>query len=73
MKSTFTLGLLTAFALGHETFALELPEQTPPTDGDEVGRITVRSGGLHGYIGCSAERPLHAAGYGAGIGFYTAI
>lgn len=30
-------------------------------------------GGLHGYIGFTAERPPAAAGYTAGMGFYSAV
>lgn len=42
-------------------------------DQTQVGRITSHSDGLHGYIGCHAERAPEKDGYNAGVSFYTAI
>lgn len=63
MKYFLTLGLM-ALISGHTAHA---------ADDTGVGRVTAHSGGLHGYIGCHANRPPSSAGYGAGISFYTAI
>ena len=37
------------------------------------GEVTEHSNGLHGYIGFSAARPPAGGGYGAGVGFYSAV
>jgi hypothetical protein len=64
IKTTFTFSWLAVFALGHAAFAAE------PAD---AGHVTAHSDGLHGYIGCHANRPPHPNEYGAGISFYSAI
>ena len=73
MKSSFALFSITAFALGDAVLAADSPTQTPAADKATVGEVTPHSGGLHGYIGCHANRPPQSAEYGAGISFYTAI
>ena len=37
------------------------------------GTVTAHSGGLHGYIGFTAERPPAQSEYSAGMGFYSAV
>lgn len=73
MKSTFILGSLAAFALGVAALAADAPDKTHAADPADVGRVTTHSDGLHGYIGCHAERPSKTAESTAGISFYTAI
>ncbi|MEO6788173.1 MAG: hypothetical protein ABI318_18775 [Chthoniobacteraceae bacterium] len=73
MKSTFTLGWLAAFALGQAALAADLPNQIAVATDASPGHVTAHSGGLHGYVGCRANRPPQSADYGAGISFYTTI
>ncbi|RYG38451.1 hypothetical protein EON81_03615 [bacterium] len=45
-----------------------------PQDGQiKAGQITSHSDGLHGYIGCHAEKAPGKAGFNLGVSFYTAI
>lgn len=65
MRFTLTHALAALFLFSQPAFAAD---QKP-----KAGEITSRSGGLHGYIGCSAVRPPIPTDYGAGISFYTAV
>lgn len=47
--------------------------QADGADAGSAGKVTLHSQGLHGYIGFRAAPPPAESGYGAGMGFYSAI
>jgi len=49
----------------------ETPRTTLPDS--QLGVVTARSGGLHGYIGFGHERHPPKSAYSAGMGFYAAV
>lgn len=61
MKTSLIFRMLIPFIMGSSLSAAD------------VGKITAKGGGLHGYISCQANRPPATAEYGAGISFYSAI
>lgn len=77
IKSGVLLGGFNAVGLqkssAQEKSGPEATAISDPQDQPQVGHITAHSDGLHGYIGCRAERAPDKAGYNAGISFYTAI
>lgn len=73
MIYSFVLSCLMALALGQAALAANLAKQTSDANDQNVGHVTARGGGLHGYIGCDAKRPPNPSEYGAGVSFYTAI
>ena len=75
MNSTFTPASLAALLLCQATLAADAPEKSSAITNPAAGQITAHSEGLHGYIGCHADRPPVSSDsqYGAGISFYTAV
>jgi len=47
--------------------------QPTQESGGEAGKVSLHSGGLHGYIGFSAPRPADRSEYCVGMGFYSAV
>jgi hypothetical protein len=65
------LAIVGVFAFTSGSFAGEdLPHGA---EGTKSGGVTLRSQGLHGYIGFDASRPAARSEYSAGMGFYSAI
>jgi hypothetical protein len=66
LLSVVSLALLSSTCAGQGTPAKE-------TGKAATGKVTTKSGGLHGYIGFSATRPPVRSEYSAGMGFYSAV
>ena len=64
-----TAQILATALFAHAAVADDAPGKKPPPP----GTVTKRSGGLHGYIGFTAQVPPLEKGYGYGVGFYSAI
>lgn len=73
MKTTVAFLCLAGLAPGPAALASEPATGSSDAGDADAGRVTAHSGGLHGYIGCNADRPPQSAGYCAGISFYSAI